>query len=94
MNIINFACSKDGWQLTEIYRKQFGGHFSLYEPDADVLYYGIERDGKRIEYMIPEDETPERFRSILLEGIRSGVDLIPRKYDVAPPLEYDPDCDY
>ena len=94
MNIIDYHYSEEGRRLRKLYRKQFGGHFSLYEPNADVLYYGIERDGKRLEYMIPEDEAPERFRSILLEGIRSGVDMIPRKYDVALPLEHAPDCDY
>jgi hypothetical protein len=70
------------------YYQLFGGHFMYHVPDGRLFY-----ENKDDAYFIPENETIESLKNILIEDISKGINSIPERYKDHI-IIYDPDKVY
>jgi hypothetical protein len=66
-----FIFSKDGFLFLDKFKNRFGCRFRCDEPSNDIV---LDADEKT--YKIPRDETVEHFKSLVLESIKTGKNLL------------------
>jgi hypothetical protein len=68
------------------FKNRFGCRFRCDEPSNDIV---LDADEKT--YKIPRDETVEHFKSLVLESIKTGKNLLAKQYEI---VEYEEGVDY
>ncbi len=81
-----FIFSKEGNQFLDEFKTKFGCQFRHDEPGNDLVF-----DVGEKTYKIPEDETQENFKSLILESVKSGKNILISRYNV---VEYEENVDY
>jgi len=75
-------------QLIEEHNKIFNGSFAYHVPDGTLFY-----EDNSGAYFIPDNETIENLRNIILDDINKGINTIPNRYKEYV-IVYDPDKIY
>jgi hypothetical protein len=81
-----FIFSREGILFLDQFKTKFGCRFRHDEPGNDLVF-----DIGEKTYKIPKEETIEKLKSLILESIKTGKNLLTRQYNV---VEYEENADY
>lgn len=84
--VSEFIFSKEGNMFLDEFKTKFGCRFRHDEPGNDLVF-----DVGEKTYKIPDDETQENFKSLVLESVKSNQNLLTNQYNI---VEYVEDADY
>ena len=84
--IINYILSEEGRLLLEKFNNKFECQFRIDEPGNSFVF-----DIGDKTYKIPDDETIENFKSLILLSIESGNNLLVSRYSI---VEYEENLIY
>ena len=62
-------------KLIKKHNELFNGSFCYHAPDGNLFY-----ENNNGAYFIPDNETVENLRSIIMEDIEKGINTIPDRY--------------
>ena len=75
-------------KLIKKHNELFNGSFCYHVPDGNLFY-----ENNNGAYFIPDNETVENLKSIIMEDIEKGINTIPDRYKEHI-IVYDPDIIY
>lgn len=81
-----FIFSKEGNRFLDEFKTKFGCRFRHDEPSGDLVF-----DAGENTYKIPRAETLENFKSMVLESVKTGKNLLTSQYSI---VEYEENVDY
>ena len=84
--IVSYILSEEGRLLVEKFNNKFDSQFRIDEPGNSFVF-----DIGDKSYKIPDDETIESFKSLILLSIESGNNLLVSRYSI---VEYDENLIY
>lgn len=74
--VIDFIFSAEGISLIRKFKGKFDCIFRIDEPSGDALLFDIGENS----YRINDDESTEDFKAVVMESLRSGENLLLKKY--------------
>ena len=74
--VIDFVFSAEGISLVRKFKDKFDCAFRINEPSGDALLFDIGEDS----YRINDDESTEDFKAVVIESLKSGENLLLKKY--------------
>ena len=86
MLVANYVFSEEGQLFLEEFNRKFECHFRYDEPGSDFVV-----DTNNKTYKIPNDETIENFKSLIIESVRNRENILVIRYSL---VEYDKNVEY
>lgn len=74
--VIDFAFSAEGFSLLREFKNKFDCTFRIDEPSGDALLLDIGDNS----YRITDDENVEEFKTIVMESLETGENLLLERY--------------
>ena len=86
MVVADYVFSQEGQLFLEEFNRKFDCQFRYDEPGSDFV---VDTDNKT--YKIPKNETIEVFKSLIIESVKSGKNILVSRYNL---VEYDANVEY